>query len=186
MAADLLDGAVSVFVLLDRDFRSDKQCGDIRKRLKSLSVDCHVWKRKELESYLLETSVIARATGSVEAWLEEALAEAADELEDDVFAQVMHETAREFRKDQPTQAVKEGKARFTALWADRSARKWIAPAEGVLHGLNRRLSEAGHKNASFRTLARHFEEADVPAEMVRFLDRVESALDDAAVPRTVS
>jgi hypothetical protein len=186
MAKDLLDGSVRVFVLLDRDFRPESQCGDIRKRLKALSVDCHVWKRKELESYLLEASVIARQTGAVQTWIEEALAEAADELEDDVFAQVMSETAKEFRKDQQTQAAKEGKGRFTALWADRSQRKWIAPAEGVLHGLNRRLTDAGHKNVSFRTLARRFEAAEVPAEMVRFLDRVEGALDDAAVPRSVS
>jgi hypothetical protein len=186
MSEDLLDGSVQVFVLLDRDFRPDTQCADIRKRLKALSVECHVWKRKELESYLLETPVIARATSATEAWLEEALAEAADELEDDVFAQILRETAKEFRRDQQTQAAKEGKARFTALWQDRSGRKWVAPAEGVLHGLNRRLAAAGHKTTSFRALARRFHEAEVPPEMVRFLDRVEGALDDAGVPREVS
>jgi hypothetical protein len=185
MSADLLDGSVRVFVLLDRDFRPDSQCALIRKRLKVLSVDCHVWKRKELESYLLEPSVIARATHATEGWVEEALAEAADDLEDDVFAQVMRETRREFRRDQETQADKEGKARFTALWKERSQRKWVAPAEPVLHGLNRRLTDGGHQTTSFRVLARTFNGSEVPPEMARLLDKIETALDDVGVPQAV-
>jgi predicted ATPase len=185
MSSGLLEGSVKVFVLLDRDYRSDEQCKDVRQRLRGLEVSCHVWRRKELESYLLDAGVIARVTGANEVWVEENLALAAEESEDDVFAQVLRETSTKFRRDQQTQAAKEGRARFTELWRERNGRKWVAAADAVLHGLNRRLAEAGYKTTSFRELARQFDAAEVPSEMVRFLDQVEGALEDAGVPRVV-
>ena len=76
MSEQLLEGAVEVFALLDRDYRSDPECKAVKDKLSRLGVHCHIWKRKELESYLLQPSAIARLTGADEQWLEEASAEA--------------------------------------------------------------------------------------------------------------
>jgi hypothetical protein len=65
------------FVLLDRDYRSDAECKEVERRLKEVKVTGHVWKRKELESYLLDSKVIARVTGADERWVEDALTSAA-------------------------------------------------------------------------------------------------------------
>jgi predicted ATP-dependent endonuclease of OLD family len=181
MSSGLLDDSVRVFVLLDRDYRDEPQCKRVVNRLKAVDATCHVWKRKELESYLLDARAIARITGADEAWIEEALAEAAEESEDDVFGQVLAETSRQFTRDKTSQAGKEAKARFEAMWAKRPERKWVAPPEAVLHGLNRRLMTAGHKTTSFRELARRLEIDEIPAEMVAFLDKIEEALAQAGV-----
>ena len=181
MSAGLLDDSVDVFVLLDRDYRDDQQCDEVRKRLRAAGVTCHVWKRKELESYLLDARTIARVTGADEAWVEEALAEAAEESENEVFGQVLAESTKRFRRDQASQAAKDGKRRFDQLWKKRIDRKWVAPPEAVLHGLNRRLSQAGHKTSSFRELARRIEVTEIPAEMVRYIDRLEARLAEAGV-----
>jgi hypothetical protein len=170
---------------VDRDYRTEEQCKELKARLQAAQVRCHIWKRKELESYLLDPGGIARVTGAGEDWVEEALAQAAEELENDVFALVGAETQKLFRRDQPSQALKAGKKRFEELWADRATRKWTAPPEGVLHGLNRRLGEAGLKTTSFRELARELQADEIPGEMVRFLDRVESRLAEAGVPALV-
>ena len=185
MSTGLLDDSVKVFVLLDRDYRHDEQCDDVRARLQAVQVHCHVWKRKELESYLLDSTVVARVTGADEDWVEEALALAAEESEDEVFGQVLAETSKNFRRDQTSQAAKEGKKRFEELWKRRIERKWIAPPEGVLHGLNRRLTQAGYKTTSFRELAGRFEVDEIPLEMIRFLDRIEGALEEAGVPQLI-
>jgi energy-coupling factor transporter ATP-binding protein EcfA2 len=58
-----LEGAVRVFVLLDRDYRTDTQVRDIERKLGAVGVTAHVWRRKELESYLLESTTIARLSG---------------------------------------------------------------------------------------------------------------------------
>lgn len=186
MTRDLLDESVKAFVLLDRDYRQDDQCREISRRLHGAHVSCHVWKRKELESYLLDAAVIARVTGAEEGWVEESLALSASEAENEVFGQLSAETAKRFRRDQTSQAAKESKRLFEAVWQSRPDRKWVAPPETVLHGLNRRLSEAGHKTTSFRELARRFNRDEVPTEMASFLDRVEGALNDAGVPSAVS
>ncbi len=182
MSTGLLDDSVKVVVVLDRDYRADEQCKNVKARLQAVGVRCHVWKRKELESYLLDSSAIARVTGAGEDWVEEALAQAAEELENDVFGQVLAETSKLFRRDQVSQAAKEGKKRFEERWKNRGERKWTAPPEGVLHGLNRRLGKAGHKTTSFRELARRLEAGEIPSEMIRFLDRIEDTLEEAGVP----
>lgn len=173
-------------MLLDRDYRAEGHCRGVRKRLQAVSVTCHVWQRKELESYLLDSRAIARVSGADEVSVEEHLAHAAEESEDDVFAQVVAETLKEFPRDRQSQAAKEGRRRFVELWRDRRKRHWVAPPERVLHGLNRRLSANGHSTVSFRALARRLEAREVPSEVVKFLDLVESALEDAGVPRVVS
>jgi len=182
MIADLLESSVSVFVLVDRDFRSEPQCRAVQTRLKSVGVKCHIWKRKELESYLLEPSLIARISGAEIDWAEQALLEAANECEEDVFAQVMTWTLREFQRDHQNQAAKEARRRFNALWDDPAHRKWVAPPEKVLHGLNRRLDDAQLKPVSFRLLARRITASEVASEMSGFLERVEDVLIQAGVP----
>jgi hypothetical protein len=186
MCSALLEDSVSVSVLLDRDYRSDAQCKEVERRLKAARVTCHVWKRKELESYLLDPRVIARVSGADEAWVDDTLTQAAEGLEDHVFGQVLAETTKEFPRDKLSQAAKEGKSRFEGLWQNTNERKWVAPPEQVLHELNRQLADLGWKTTSFRELARRFEVAEVPAEMLRFLDRVEGSLEEAGVPRVVS
>lgn len=185
MADSLLNRSVEIFVLLDRDYRSESQCKAVETRLKALSVRCHVWKRKELESYLLEPTTIARLTGADEALVESALQSAADESEDYVWGQVAAETLRSFPRDQPTQAAREAKQLFAAAWREPAGRKWLAPPEKVLNGLNRRLEQAGHEPTSFSALARRMRNSEVPVEMARFLERVEEALDAAGVPSAV-
>ena len=89
MTDALLDSSVQIFVLLDRDYRTEQECAEIRERLHAANVKCHVWKRKELESYLLEAEPIARLAGADVAFVEELLASSAEESEDHVFSQVM-------------------------------------------------------------------------------------------------
>ena len=186
MSEDLLKGAVQVFVLLDRDYRSESECKAIRDRLRRLDVHCHVWKRKELESYLLQPKAISRITGASEAWIEDALADAADASEEYVFAQMTARALLRFRHDQKTQAITEAKHLFDAAWADRARRKWLAPPERVLHALNQRLIAAGHSQTSFAALARGMQGDEIPDEMDRYLRRVEDTLESAGVPSVVA
>ena len=185
MTDALLDSSVEIFVLLDRDYRTEPECSAIKRRLRAARVRCHVWKRKELESYLLEADPIARLAGATVDFVEEALAAAAEESEVHVFSQVMVGAMRRFPRDQQAQAAADAHRVFASLWSDRSTRKWVAPPAKVLGGLNRRLSDSGYEPVSFASIASRIETAEVPSEMVNFLDRVEEALDEAKVPAEV-
>jgi hypothetical protein len=178
----LLEQSVEVFALLDRDYRPESECRALRERLRKVNVHCHVWRRKELESYLLETATIARLSGAGEPWIEDALASAAEEYEDEVFAQIAADAIRRFRHDQKTQAITEARKLFREAWHDRSARKWLAPPELVLHGLNRRLADAGLATTSFDALARQISADELATEAASFLERIEAALTSAGAP----
>lgn len=185
MTDGLLESSVQIFVLLDRDYRTGPQCSEIQRRLKAANVNCHVWKRKELESYLLEADPIARLSGAAVDLVEEALAAAADESEDHVFSQVMVEALRRFPRDQQAQAAADARKTFEALWGDPMGRKWVAPPARVIHGLNRRLADSGYETVSFMSIATQMWATEVPPEMANFLDRVEEALENANVPAAV-
>ncbi len=60
LTQELLPQALKIFVVLDRDYRSDTVVGDIEQRFEAAGMSAHVWQRKELESYLLTPAVIAR------------------------------------------------------------------------------------------------------------------------------
>lgn len=181
----LLEDAVRVFVLLDRDYRADPQCRAIQQKLHAAKVKCHVWKRKELESYLLEADPISRLSHADVEFVEEALAAAAEEHEDHVFSQIMVQSLRRFPRDHQAQAAREARQLFDALWGDRAGRKWVAPPSKVIHGLNRRLSDAGYQNVSFISMARSIRATEISPEVANFLDRVEEALTESNVPAAV-
>jgi hypothetical protein len=185
MTDALLDSSVQIFVLLDRDYRTDTQCREIQRRLRASNVKCHVWNRKELESYLLEAEPISRLSGADVDLVEEALAAAADENEDYVFSQVMVEALRRLPRDRQAQAAAEARQAFDALWRDRATRKWVAPPVKVLHGLNRRLAASGYRPTSFTAIASQMWAPEVPPEMANFLDRIEETLEEANVPAEV-
>lgn len=50
LCRDLLGDAVKIFVILDRDYRSDQVAHDLVAQLAGRSVRGHIWRRKELES----------------------------------------------------------------------------------------------------------------------------------------
>jgi predicted ATP-dependent endonuclease of OLD family len=52
LAESLLQEAVSGFVILDRDYHSNEAVKSVSNQLKKASLEPHIWRRKELESYL--------------------------------------------------------------------------------------------------------------------------------------
>lgn len=56
---EFLEGSVKSFVILDRDYRSEATCRSIVAEFDSIGIGCHIWGRKEIESYLLVPSALA-------------------------------------------------------------------------------------------------------------------------------
>jgi predicted ATP-dependent endonuclease of OLD family len=62
----LLPNVIETFVILDRDYRSDETRQAVLDRFRLARIAGHVWQKKELESYLLNASVISRFSGAPE------------------------------------------------------------------------------------------------------------------------
>jgi hypothetical protein len=178
LAKDLLGGAMRVTVILDRDYRTDASIAQVEQRLGDADIHCHVWSRKELESYLLHPAAIARCSGMDEVIAAGVLADALAEQEQHVRSRLTSSALEEGRKNREQEAaVLERIGRdFEQRWLDPEQRIALVPAKDVLTSINRRIGDAGGRPMSQRTLAKSLRLEEIPAEMVDVLREINGRL----------
>jgi energy-coupling factor transporter ATP-binding protein EcfA2 len=173
---DLLDQSVRVYAILDRDYRPTPACKSVTSRLKGAGVDAHVWRKKELESYLLVPAAIARLSGADEPWLAAELEAIVSGLENEVFARFSYERQRLAQHDHRVQALQEAKAEFDAAWQSHDERLAMSPPKEILSDLNKKLRSGGWNTLSFEALSKALTADEVSTEVTRILERIEDAL----------
>jgi hypothetical protein len=175
---EFLGDAVRVFVLLDRDYLTDSQIADLESRLDAAGTTPHVWRRKELENYLLTLPLIGRATGMGSGEVNKLVADATEPLKPETFSQLNAELLRSQLgpKADQTRITAQHFAAFERDWTDLEHRLEICPAKMVLSNMNRALQSAGKDAISFRQMAALSTEADIPQEMVSTIREIESAV----------
>jgi energy-coupling factor transporter ATP-binding protein EcfA2 len=178
MAKELLGGAVRIAVLLDRDYRGENLVHDVTSSLTDIGVHCHVWRRKELESYLIVAPAIARLSGLTDHQIHVILGEAAESLKGDVEANYVYQRKKEFSGEgkHEVSVTKALLANFQREWETPGRSLEIVPAKDLLHGVNRRISEAGGKPVSSRGLSSNLRKPEIDSEMSSFLLDVERML----------
>jgi hypothetical protein len=167
---------VQVHAILDRDYRPDSACKSVTRRLKSAGVHAHVWRKKELESYLLVPAAMARLSGADESWIESELESIAAGHENDVFARFSYERQRLAQHDHRVQALEEAKTEFDAVWKSHDERLAMCPPKEIMSHLNKKLQSGGWTTLSFEALAKALAEGEIPSEVTNVLDRIEDAL----------
>jgi predicted ATPase len=174
-----LKGAIQVFVLLDRDYHSDAACKQLTERLNESGIHSHIWKRKELESYLLEPRTISRLSGAEESWILGALLDIAESLRYDVSSQFLAQRQQE--EPQPKRHLatiaKVAQKEFDQLWKGASFRLEATPPQELLSPLNSRLEAASFKPVAFRRLSSEMRPYEIPDEMAHVLARIESLIE---------
>jgi AAA domain, putative AbiEii toxin, Type IV TA system len=180
LCRSLLPEAIKIFVVLDHDYRPESQSEELEAEFAAEGITAHIWKRKELESYLLTPSVIARITGLTIESTSQMLDEIAQVMEGFVFARMHSERTQIERptgKD-PSTITERFKKEFDIFWQDPHNRLYACPAKDVITELNKRLQGSGKKAVSARALARSHQAYEIAPEMVAILRRIEeSALD---------
>lgn len=163
----LLERSVAGFVVLDRDYRPEEVTRRVEGKLVAVGLHAHVWRRKELESYLLVPSALARVTGASEAWVKEKLFEITASLEATVFARGLDEAMR--HELSPTRGrvdvTESFKPDFEGKWADHDLRLQMCPAKLVISRLNEALTSASYRTLSIVGLARSMLLHEIPDEM---------------------
>jgi hypothetical protein len=171
MNDNFLGGAVHGVVLLDRDYHSDSYAESLISDLKATGIACHVWKHKELESYFLVPSTIARVSGAKLEEIEMFVTAISASMYEDVLFEYM--TA--FRQDYPDKRgwsdSKIGKelSWLRGLWQSPTDRLWRCPAKTVWSQLNGRLQDANYRAVSIERVVRSLRAAEVPDEMASFI-----------------
>lgn len=177
LVKELLPDAIKTFVILDRDYRSDTSIADLEASLAAKGIVPHVWRRKELESYLLTADIVSRATGLSRDEVETLLVDALGNLEGEVFGGLVAERIQEIGggSQNHSRASGEIKVAFDRMWKDANLRMQIVPPKSLLSGLNARLQADGNKAISFRALAQSVRRRDLPSEFIDTLQAVDDA-----------
>jgi hypothetical protein len=175
---NFLSRSVTTFVILDRDYRSRAAAAQVTDRLAQVGIQCHVWHRKELESYLLSAPAIARLSGVPLPTIEDLVSNTVQGLKSKVFARILNEAMQE--------RVHAGAHRVTitedvqvsvdSLWEDPQARLAMAPPKDVLRQMNTQLQARGARPLSTRALARALRVSEIDDEMRNIFQRVEDAI----------
>ena len=94
LCRSLLPEAIQIFVILDHDYRPEQISAKVEEAFKAEGMTAHIWKRKELESYLLTPAVIARLAGASIEVVTVMLEEVTASMEGYVFGQMLGERIR--------------------------------------------------------------------------------------------
>ena len=137
-----------------------------------------MWRRKELESYLLNPEVIARLAAAPIPRVREVTDSVTAEMGEYVFGQMLGQRieAEVSAKRDATQVTSDFKKEFDELWKDAEYRLRVAPAKRVLSGINRRLQEANFRSMSDYKLAAAHRVDEIPPELSGTLRRVEESV----------
>jgi AAA domain, putative AbiEii toxin, Type IV TA system len=175
---EFFEDAAKVHVILDRDYRLDGSIDRVRRRLRAAGITPHVWRRKELENYLIVPSAIARLSGASEGWVEESLESCVLQLEDDVYSQIhaefMHQGRRQSPRPSEATVSKEAKQRADALWSAPERRLHVCGGKDLLRLLNQRLEKASHETLSPRRLARSLRKGEIAEELRTALSAIDA------------
>ena len=170
-----LEKSVEVHVLLDRDYRSDAESSRIEEALEAIGIRAHVWRRKELENYLLVPSALARVTGASELQIVTALTDITDGLRDSIAARRSEEA--KLGVTAKSHAVTLGEAALREIsknWPNLDYRLSVAPGKAVLAELNHwiQTTKAG-KPVSPTRLAQSLRADEVDPEWAEYFGIIE-------------
>jgi hypothetical protein len=173
----MLSNTIKVFVILDSDYRPAELAESIEKEFSTIGINAHVWRRKELESYLITPSVIARLAGLPEPTIEKMLYQVTDELRMEVLSQSVSEQQhreRSLRID-PATIIKEINKQLDDSWDELSYRLGVVPPKSLISKMNQRLSLLGNPTINSRKLANEHYMMEIPNEMSTILTEINRA-----------
>ncbi|MDX2854533.1 AAA family ATPase [Streptomyces sp. PA03-3a] len=178
LSTSLLGDAVQVYVILDRDNRTDGQAFDVTSSLASSGVRCHVWQKKELESYFLIPGAISRLSGADLSVAEMLLDEAIGELKVDAQSQFLwrRQTDLVSKNAHAMDVTRAALPEFDVLWNDKQARAAMVPPKKVFSVLNAKLLAGGHGPVSVRSISNNMQAEEVVPELRDLLLEIEGAI----------
>jgi len=175
---NFLSRSVTTFEVLDRDYRSETAAAQVTGRLAQVGIHCHVWHRKELESYLLSAPAIGRLSGVPLPLVGELLSTTVNSMKPKVFALILNEAMQErvHAGAHRVTITEEVQVSVDALWENPQSRLGIAPPKDVLRQINAQLQARGARPVSTRALARTLRVSEIDDEMKNIFQRVEDAI----------
>jgi len=180
IAENFLDKSVVIYIILDRDYRTNPQNNKIKLKLEDLGINVHIWERKELESYLLSVSSLARISGAPVEWIQKELDKICEKMEIVVQNKMRDEVLKdEGKKRTPSKRSADSinfDKTYKKRWSKIKDRIILCPPKLILKNLNKSLLINKFKTLSAVAIAEDLKIEEIPQEMVEIIQKIESSL----------
>ncbi|WP_082592413.1 ATP-dependent endonuclease [Phycicoccus sp. Soil803] len=178
-----LGSQVRTYVILDGDLRCDHVRRAEITALENAGARVHLWRRRELENYLLVPSAIAKVSGVSIQDARELLGQTLEQLGDEALLAL--QTTRIEEKGArgnpaaalaPKSVLSAAGQEFEQQWATTEGRLSLVDAKLAIRSMNTALQQRQARTINVHSLAKSMPAADVPAEVLSVIDALEELI----------
>lgn len=173
---EFLGNSIKVMILLDRDYRSESQAQEVVDKFSAVRVQAHVWKKKELESYLILPEVISKLSKCPELTVRELISAKVAKMKNGIFSRLLadrQEVERTTGKSIAT-ITEDLLKEFELNWENEEYRLAHCPPKELISQLNYELQKMGHKAVSFDAIAASTTAGQIDEEMIEVLQMIDA------------
>jgi len=174
--------SIRIYCILDRDYHSGDEVAERLADAASRGVELHVWRRKEIENYLLVPAAIARViaesmrpdtnTPTAEEVSSE-ISTTADFLRQTIEDGIATEHLARHKRDGLQSANRAARQRVEKVWESFEGRLAVVPGSTMLAKLSEWSQERFGVSLSATRIARNLEREEIAPEVVAVLDAIE-------------
>jgi hypothetical protein len=178
LSSHYMGGNINIRLILDKDYRQHAECEKIENDLLASGVKAHVWRKKELESYLIAPPLIVALTKLNLPAVTHELETITAGFFDDVFGQYSSSVAKTLpphhdESTKMTTALRD----FRSLWeTNLDQRLSMLPPKDLIAAWNRRTQVTKFPVLTARKLAGAVTQENLDWEMVQLLADIEAEL----------
>ena len=173
------------YCIFDSDFHTPRQIAAREQEARGKGVNLHIWKRKELENYLLVPSAILRTLAPkirndqpslTSEIISQKLFEFADALSEEVMDAYASEFLADYRAGGPSHANRSARERMGSSWEGVEGRLSLVSGKEMLAKLSAWTQESFGLTISQTRIAREMRRSEIADEVVEVLTAIENNL----------
>jgi len=170
---------INVYCILDSDYHSENEIEERTKEAQSMGILLHIWKKKEIENYLLSPAaiyrIIKRNKRTSQALTLQIVIDKLDEIGESMKTGITDKFANELqsknRKWQPSTANQKAREKVETLWKEKLD---VVSGKEVLNNLNNWCNREFKTSVSTNGLARELTSDEMPDEMKVVISAIEN------------
>ncbi len=174
------------YSILDKDYKNPEQITKIEDNSVQYGLKTHVWKKHEIENYLLVPSLIERVANKILKQKEDArtidnakemIFDCADELRDSAIGQYAEKLQiykrRKGENMQTSEALAEATEFIKSQWNEFENRISFVPGKEVFSKLNKKLTDSYGISLSVMSLSTNITSEEIDPEIVEVFKEIE-------------
>jgi hypothetical protein len=178
-------GALQVYCLFDSDYHTPGEIQARYKQAHSRGVELHIWKKKEIENYLLVPGVIQRliadstrqdANAVTECEIEDEIDRIVESQEDIIFDALSAEFHVQNRAGGIAGANKQARKVMDNAWKRQDSRWSLAPGKTAISELSRWSQQRYHVSLSPLKILKTMKRGEIDHEVIAVVTAIERGL----------